>query len=925
MNPGLVGRAHELELLADLAGRARAGTPVVALVEGEEGMGKSTLLNRAVEVVDGATVLRASGGEDEMELSYGVLSQLAASGRGVAGGVGATTPRDGAGALSAGADLLSMLGDLQEGDRLVLLLVDDLQWADLPSARALLFALRRLVADRVLTLLSARADELGRLGEGWPRFVAGDHRVVRVPLGGLGPEELVELCRASGAGELTRRAAVRLVGDTGGNPLYCCTLLQELGSGIVDDRGRVRRVPRRLADVVVRRLRSLDADARGLVAASAVLGQHAPLGVAGALAGLDDPLPALERASAARLLAEEEPTGRVSIPHALVRQAVYEDLRPTVRRRLHQRAARLVAPEHRLGHRVAAAVPPDDRLADDLDSAAVDASRHHRGAQAAAWFARAAALSGSSPARDRRLLDALEILVASGDVAGAEDLTPDVAVLGPSPRRQGLLGALDLFAGRCRDAEVRLADAWATHDPAGEPLVGAAAAAELLQLCFVSGRMPEAVEWGERAAATSAGDPPLHRRVLAGLSRALYLDGREEEGLALLAGPPDAPAELPAGELDALVIASFTRLWAGDLERAASDLATCAAHLRAGTPSRYPSQCLSCLADAQYRLGQWDDASVHANLSVALARDADRVWDFPFVHGYAAVVPAERGEWELAAHHVAEAREAAGAVAAVAVAATAACRLAAAQGDPDGVLRAAGPLRATGRADACGYPGWLAWRPLEVEALIGLGELGRAACALDDLERTVSRAAPAAVRVDLARLRAALADALGEEAAAAEALRAARRAACGLGQPRCTAELELAEARHLRLAGDRAQAVACVRAARARLVALGARPHVARCDHELASCGVPVATDASPAFLGLTPAEQAVARLVVDGRTNRQTSSELYVSVKTVEFHLRNIFTKLEVRSRGELAERLRFLQEPPSPETGVGARARPW
>ena len=86
------------------------------------------------------------------------------------------------------------------GRQMVLAVIDDLHWADGPSARALLFAVRRLQADRVLVVVSARPGELSRLGEGWLRFLAGDHRAGRVRLGGLGPEDVVALGRALGAG-----------------------------------------------------------------------------------------------------------------------------------------------------------------------------------------------------------------------------------------------------------------------------------------------------------------------------------------------------------------------------------------------------------------------------------------------------------------------------------------------------------------------------------------------------------------------------------------------------------------------------------------------------------------------------------------------------------------------------------------------------
>ena len=206
---------------------ARSGEPRVVLVEGEGGIGKSTLLARFASRLAGATVLRAGGDEAELLLPYGVVGQLVASARGSGGGppgLLAAKLSDGVDPLAVGADLVGWLGQFQ---KMVLVVIDDLQWADGPSARALLFAVRRLQADRVLVVLSARAGELPRLGEGWQRFLAGDHRAGRVRLGGLGPEEVVALGRALGAGELPRRAVSRLLEETGGNSLYCRAVLEE--------------------------------------------------------------------------------------------------------------------------------------------------------------------------------------------------------------------------------------------------------------------------------------------------------------------------------------------------------------------------------------------------------------------------------------------------------------------------------------------------------------------------------------------------------------------------------------------------------------------------------------------------------------------------------------------------------------------------
>ena len=145
----------------------------------------------------------------------------------------------------------------------------------------------------------------------------------------------------------------------------------------------------------------------------------------------------------------------------------------------------------------------------------------------------------------------------------------------------------------------------------------------------------------------------------------------------------------------------------------------------------------------------------------------------------------------------------------------------------------------------------------------------------------------------------------GHQAAAAEAFQTAWRHAQGLRVPLALAQLEISDARRLRAAGQPQAAVARLRSARQRLITLGARPYLQACDRELAAAAAPVEPETIPAFVGLTPAEQAVARLVVTGHSNRQAAAELYVSVKTVESHLGHIFAKLGIRSRQDLITRI--------------------
>ena len=906
-----VGRADELAVLAAAAEAARRGHPKVVLVEGDAGIGKSSLLARFAAGLADAAVLRAGGDEAELLVPYGIVGQLVASARGTGRppGLLAAQLSGAVDPLAVGAELVVWLGQVGRGRGMVLACIDDLHWADGRSARALLFAVRRLQADQVLVVVSARAGELPRLGEGWQRFLAGDHRAGRVRLAGLGAAEVVTLGRALGAGELPRRAVSRLLEETGGNPLYCRAVLEESRTKGGDLDGGALGVPRSLAGLVLLRLGALSPGARQLVAAAAVLGHHCGLMAAAAVAGLGDPVPALEEAMAAGVIVEQ-PGGMaagIGFPHLLVQRAVYDDLSPTRRRRLHTRAAGLVDRHQALAHRVAASVGPDNQLAGELETAGREARRHGRTAQAAAWLAQAAAVSTDPAAADHRLLNAVETLVSSGDLAEAQILAGRVRAAGPSARRSRMLGTLDFLAGRAGPAEAHLLDAWQAHDPVRDAAQGAAAASQLTVVCLIAGRIREAIGWGERAAQAGGAPPAVRHRALGVLAIALFADKRGPEGLARLAFLPAAPSEVPQEDTDTLVHRGLVRVWAEDLAGAIADLSTAMARLRGGVPLRTASLCLSYLAAAEGLLGSWDDAVVHGELAVSLAQDADRVWEFGTVHGIAAIVPALRGDWEAASAHVQMATvagQAAGPPWAIAAAATARAFLAMARGDLEGVADAAAAVHATGPVKFLTLHRY-DWRPLEIDALIGLGRLDQAETALAELEADLSPAGPPSALVAAARLRGDLAAVAGHQDAAAAAFAIAWRRAQGLRVPLALAQLQISDARRLRAAGQPQAAVARLRSARQRLITLGAQPLLEACDRELAAAGAPPGPETAPAFVGLTPAEQAVARLVAAGRSNRQTAAELYVSVKTVEFHLGHIYAKLGIRSRKDLIDRI--------------------
>jgi ATP/maltotriose-dependent transcriptional regulator MalT len=902
-----VGRAGELAILDAELQAVRAGRPRVVLVEGEAGIGKSSLLSRFVSAHRDVCLLRASGDEAEILLAWGLADQLlAAAGPAAATGTSPAWTQKDTDAMAIGGHMVAALGDLQAGDRVVLVVIDDLHWSDRLSAQALLFALRRMQADRVLALVSARPGELSRLGEGWSRFADGDHRVTRLRLAGLSAGELAAMADELGVGELSGRAVAQLLEHTGGNALHCRALLEELGPGGLARAGDDLPAPRALAGVVLARLKALSSPAQGLVTAAAVLGRSCPLATAAALAGLGDPLAALDEAAAASLLMEDRTSSGAAIAfvHPLVHAAIRDDLGPARRRRLHQAAAALLSSPAALTHRVAAAVGPDEVLAGDLEEAGRRAASAGEVAQGAAWLAQASAASADHVQQERRLLDALAALVGSGDAAGALALWPQVTQFGASARRSALQGHLDLLCARGAVVEAHLLEAWQAHNPDTEPLVGADAAISLASYLLSSRRVQEALAWGERAVAASAGDQATRLQALIVVTLSLILAGRGPEGLARLGELPASAAEVPLAATDGLITRGMCRLFTDDLTGAIADLSVGMARQRAGVSSHDPGMGLVYLSDAEYRLGAWDDALMHSALAVSLAHDADRTWDFAFVHGYAALVPAARGDWQLAGAHVEASRAAArafGTGTGVTTAAMAGAELARARGDLEQVLLATAPARAMGRPDV---PGVADWRPLEVEALIGLGRLEDAGAALAELDAAMPAYVLASARLTAARLHGNLAVRQGDQAEAEKSFAAAWQLAPGLALPFQLALLERDDGRRLRRAGDRPGAVTRLRQARDRLATLGARPYVAACERELAQCGAEIRPEQAPAW-NLTASELAVARLVSTGRSNREVAGELYVSVKAVEFHLGHVFDKIGIRSRKDLAARL--------------------
>ncbi len=887
---GFVGRRDELGILSQRFAAAEMGYPQVVHLEGEAGSGKSTLVSQFLGSLANAVIVQAGGDEEEVLLSYGVVDQMEA---------GAST-EPGADPMAVGVTLLELLDRLQAGGQVVVLAIDDLQWVDRPSSRSVLFALRRLRADRVLTVISARVG--GSADPGWTRFLGGDSRVTQIRLGGLNSSDLMEMTGALGLGSLTQRGASRLVVHTEGNALYCRALLGEIGVGVLNGEEGGLPAPRNLSAVILAQVAKLPDSTQAFLAAAAVLGQHAPVSMIATVALLANASEAVDEAVASGLMTERVIASELSFTHPLYRAAIYTDLSPTCRQMLHASAAEAVAGQARLVHRIAACAGPDDALAGGLEEFAVQSLTLGELGTSAWAFEKAALLSSVTEDRERRLLDAAVSQLNAADATAAARVL--ALCQSDSARRAALTGLLGVYAG-LPSAEDRLLTAWEDHDPDSERDIGARAATSLANWMVLSGRPDQALEWAERAVDGTVAGSPLRKMAQVAQAYAFAAAGRSTEGLDVLDFLPDSGNEVPVSEADPLIMRGMLSVYGDDLAGGIADLGVAAARIRTGLAASYPVHCLTHLSDAHFRHGDWDAANTYAQLATSLAQDADRPMDLARAHARAAQVLSLQGQWSSAQAHVRAAQDAAQRfplALAVANAAMAAASLASARDEPAGVLAATEPVRAPGMLGIGGLPGMFNWRALEVDALIKLDQLGEAKTALDEFEGAIPQGGLPSAALALARCRGNLAVATGDLARAKEMFGQAHSLASAVPMPFERALVGLDDGRRLRGIEDRPGAVLQLERAHKIFSDLGADPYVQACAAELATLEV-TAAEASPAvLLGLSRAELAVARLVATGLTNREVAAELYVSVKTVEYHLRNSFIKLDISSRRELS-----------------------
>ena len=908
----LLGRASECGRIETLVARAREGSSGVLVLRGEPGIGKTALLEHAAGAAGAATVLRVRGVESEVQVAYGGLNELL---RPVLGELGrlpgpqraaleaalGLAPAAAAEPHLAGAATLGLLASLAE-ERPVLVLADDVQWLDGPSAAALAFAARRLLADAVAVLLAVRT------GEPSPIDGAGLEELV-IP--GLAAEPARELLEAHAARPVAADTAGWLHEATGGNPLALVELAGEaprLRPGPVGDHVPIgARIERALG----RRLDALAPEALPPLLAAAVADGEELEPVLGAARELGGSLAGLEAAEAAGLVTLAP--GRVAFRHPLVRSAVLARAAPAARRAAHRAYAAALDPvagsERRAWHVAAATLEADEAVAEALATAAVGAGERGGHAAAAAAFEQAARLSPDPPRRAERLRRAADAAWLAGDGPRALALLDEVAAVPVSAAERAEAGHL---RGRVLARRGPLPLAVRTLREAAEAVAAEAPAkaaevlAEAAHTALYGHGLAEIEQIARRSVELAPpGDTRARSLAATALGAALVMAGRPEAA-GWLREAAELVAQTPALRDD---------------PRLSALLGVPAIFLRAG-PEQY-------------------EPLVRAT---ALARERGAVGVLPFALFYQGVAALASPRWAEAAAHFEEALRLAGetglrldAVSSLAGLA----RLEARRGDAGAAQRARTVLAL---AREFGMPLYEAWAlHAQGELALGGGDLDAARVSfeakLELLERHGMRdpdLSPAPELVELAARRGhpeeggalaaealAAAEAKGlpwalarahravaltcEEDAAALAGYAAARALHERESDvweRARSELCLGE--HLRRAGRRADARPPLRAALATFDGLGAAPWADRASAELKATGETVRRRDASSLDQLTPQELRIALMLAEGTTTRQAAAALYLSPKTVEYHLRHVYLKLGVHSRAALAEALR-------------------
>jgi DNA-binding CsgD family transcriptional regulator len=889
----LMGRVRERARIEQLLAGARLGTSGVLVLAGEPGIGKTALLQYAVQRADGMAVLQARGVEPEAEVPFGGLLALLRPALGELGEI----PAPQAGALrtalaleageerdrfAIGAATLSLLAAYAERQP-VLVTIDDAHWLDEPSLAAVTFAARRLLADSAAVLIATRSG-------------AGEASLPTLTLDGLDRETSAAVLEHRAGRPLESGTANRIFELTLGNPLALVELAGATGDVVADPPLPVETSVERAFG---RRIELLPEPARRALALAAAEGAG-DLGVlqrAAAEVGVD--LAALDAAEQAGLVMVS--LSALAFSHPLARSAAYRSASPADRRTAHRALAAAPGdPDRRAWHLAAAAIGPDAEAADALDAAGRRARVRSAYAAASASFERAARLTDAGPDRARRLFAAAEAAWLAGQGERVGRLLDEAISSGAQDALrldiEHLRGHAALRSGHVMQAHDILSQA-AAVDPARAVVM----LAEAADACVYAARPEPMLRAARGAWDALQPDADERQRFFASLAlgTALIYNGSGEEGAALVREAVEIleRSDALSGDPRLLSSAALGPLWLRERAEGRALVARAIASARGeGALGALPFSLWLAARDAATG-DRWAVAEALYEEAIRLARETGQGTSLSAGLAGVACVHARQGRVEDCRVHAAEA------------------------------------LALTERLGLGFFRLWALDALAELE--LGLGNVEEAVARLEEKEQLLAErgiedpdVSPVPELVEaLLRLHRApaarqrLAQFAGRAEAKGQPWALARLARCSgmlggspgferaLGLHALTpdrfeeARTRLCHGEWLRRARRRVEARVELRRALEMFDDLGAAPWADRARLELLATGE-TARRRDPSTLDqLTPRELQVALVLAEGQTTREAAAKLFLSPKTVDYHLRKVYRKLGISSRAALAD----------------------
>lgn len=902
----LLGRHREQEQLARLLSQARSGHSAAIVVRGDPGVGKTSILDYLTARATDFRVLRIRGAESEMELAYAGLHQLCTPllnridrlpvpqqrALQVALGLSDGDPPD---RLIVGLAVLTLMSEVS-AERPTLCVIDDAQWVDAESLHAVAFAARRLDADPTLIVFAACQRREDR--------ILND--LAELQLRGLADDDARALLARTMPGQLDEQVRENILAEARGNPLALLELHRvftpaELAGGF--GLAKADQLTSRLRRGFDRRLADLPAHATMLLLVAATDPTGDPRWLAGAADHLGLPDDAVDMAVDADLISIGN---RVCFRHPMIRSAVYRNAGTADRRRAHRALAAVIdgptAAEHRAWHLGHAAAGPDEHVAAQLESAAVDARKRGGVAAAAAFLEFASTLTPDLQMRVERALAAAQAKLDTGAPRSAAALLVDARRMTDDNLTTARIDHLRArAAARPADAVpllMQTAERLADLDPAR----ARENAFEALTAAIQAGRMSSPATSAVSVAGTVralVGTVSSQRAVdvlLCGLLVRM-LDGYVDGASSLKKSLQEFQRLDAAGVAEPQYYDMATQICLELFDLDAFGTLALRQHellAGAGALATLPG-ALGALAVAEIFSGRLSDAAAHLSEAEAIATAIGG----PQLSRGAALLAAFQGQEKVTREIVATITEDAAKVHGQGFSVGAAMFASAVLHNSLGQYAEA--------LDCCraalAYDDLVITNFALVELVEAASRCAEPEAAGEALTRLVERAEAGGTATALglaARARALLADGPAAEAEYRSAL-AHLGGSTGVVY---LARTYLVYGEWLRRQGRRVDARAALRRAAEMFTEMGAEAFADRCRRELEATGEIVRRSDGGPVVELTGQENHIARLAGEGRTNSEIAAQLFISARTVEWHMSKIFSKLGVTSRKQLRNR---------------------